>query len=296
MAEFLPMLKIFTKAAPDKHSGKKGKYKNQDKNRWRYVAAYGLPLLLAPVGFTLTAQTVRGVWLAIFAWVAFSVYLTILLEWHIWKDKQRDQRKRVRIACGCICACLVVLGFVWQARIKPADRPPAPPSLGEKSTEMVRIAMLPKIVGAADGFILEPNKPVSVTVVIANTGQTVASNCETELDIVRIFGEKLPANWRDNAKEANSQPSVSPLGPGGKLTIPLATVDKISPTEFRQIMEGKSQVRVVAWGRYDDEFGGRGTRFILCWVYDWKGKRKGSQISLISCSQEQLNEFGTFPF
>jgi hypothetical protein len=108
------MLKILTKAASNTHPGKKGKYKNQDKHRWRKVAAWVIPFLIVPVYLTVTARSISGVWLAVFTWVAFFFYFTLMLEWLVWRES--GQRRWLRIVCALLCGLVIGVGFVWRTR------------------------------------------------------------------------------------------------------------------------------------------------------------------------------------
>lgn len=105
-----PSKKKVTKAV----ARKKGKYKNQDKHRWRKVAAWVIPFVTVPVYFTVAAQGVSGVWLAVFTWIAFFLYLMLMLEWLVWRE--RSQRKWLRIACALLCVAMGGFGFIWAGR------------------------------------------------------------------------------------------------------------------------------------------------------------------------------------
>lgn len=105
------MFKVSAKRAPQKQSAKKSKHKNQDKHRWRKVAAWVIPFVTVPVYLTVTAHSVRGVWLAVFTWVAFFLYFMLMLEWLVWRED--SQRRWLRIACTLLCGAIVGLGFIW---------------------------------------------------------------------------------------------------------------------------------------------------------------------------------------
>jgi hypothetical protein len=108
------MSKPIKKQVPKAVARKKGKYKNQDKNRWRKVAAWVVPFVTVPIYFTVTAQGVSGVWLAVFTWIAFFLYLTLMIEWLVWRES--SQRKLLRVVCALFCVAIGGFGFIWAGR------------------------------------------------------------------------------------------------------------------------------------------------------------------------------------
>lgn len=274
-----PKAREVTNVAPNKHPGKKNKNANQDKHRWRKFAAWVLPALLVPVALTVGVHTVTGVGVAVFSWIVFFCYVVLMLELHVW----HGVRARFRVICGVACGLVIALGAWGAYRVAriPAERPLS--GLGDKGTEMVRIAMLPKILAAFNDVAFEANKPMKITVLILNNGETAASSFEAEAHIERFTGDKLPIDWNSPRKKLG-QPSVATLGKGATFTIPIATEDKIDSKEFRQIRDGTRQLRLFVWGKYDDEFGSRGTPFKFCWAYNRQIKQ------LATCTREQTSE------
>lgn len=110
-----------------KNSAKKSKYKNQDKNRWRKVAAWGLPFIVVPVGFSVSAHDLVYLWTSVFVWIVFFLYILILLEWHIWR--QNPARNRVRLCFFILCLVLFFGALKWQSRFDERPSPPHRPWL-----------------------------------------------------------------------------------------------------------------------------------------------------------------------
>jgi hypothetical protein len=99
------------KHAAKKHPSKQTKYKNQDQHRWRKVAAWVMPFISVPIGFTVFAVNSYGVGLAAFTWIVFFVYCQVILEWYIWRSPR--QRRLPRSIFFGLCLLCVLGGGIW---------------------------------------------------------------------------------------------------------------------------------------------------------------------------------------
>lgn len=104
-------------------TGKKGRYKNQDKHRWRKVATALLSVAFF-VPFT-TVFYLHGpgfVWSVVASVALLLALILVLLEWHVWKQGSAW----ARFCLICFCGLLSVGGFMWQSRIEKLSPPHRP--------------------------------------------------------------------------------------------------------------------------------------------------------------------------
>ncbi|HJP93176.1 MAG TPA: hypothetical protein VJ875_14555 [Pyrinomonadaceae bacterium] len=116
------MLKIFSKERSNKDSRKKKQNQHQDKHRWRNFAAWVIPFVTVPIGFSVFAKDVLGVWVSMFLWLLFFWYALLIAERYIW----HGSRKWAYVICVLLCGLTIGLGFRWQSRLRkhyPSERP-----------------------------------------------------------------------------------------------------------------------------------------------------------------------------
>jgi hypothetical protein len=104
------------------YASKKDRYKNQDKHRWRKVAAVLLSVIFfIPFTVVFYAHGVWFVWCVVTSIALLLALALVLLEWHVWKRKWRLGR----ISLFFLCGLLMVGGLKWQSSIvSPAARRP----------------------------------------------------------------------------------------------------------------------------------------------------------------------------
>jgi hypothetical protein len=141
--------------------------------------------------------------------------------------------------------------------------------------------MTSKISATLNVITFEPDKHMRFGISLENNGATTALNFTVEARLVR-FEVQPPNNWKTQTVE---QPSVGVAPPRIPVNMFLIAPDAASPIEFQRIYSGRRQVRVWAWGHYDDEFGGRNHSFLFCWAYDHDGNR------MTNCTQQQYSEY-----
>lgn len=243
--------KIFTKATPYKEAGKKNKNKHRDKYRWWNFAAWVLPFITVPVVLTIQTDSIRGVWVSVFAWCVFLCYAVLMFERHV----RHATDKTLRVGCVFLCACIVGLGFVWQGRIRSImsieDRPYV--SLIEA--------------GIAD---LEIGKTPTIVTTFKNSGKTPALNT-VFYACAQPRGRDLPER-PDPCKTAiplENQPSPSsvfmPADGLYKMTLRLKGI--VNSRDVELIGTGISVL--YTWGTVDfeDSKGGKYT-FTYCAKYE----------------------------
>jgi hypothetical protein len=106
---------------PKTNPSKEGRYKNQDKHRWRKVFVWLIPLPFA-VFLTLAfvAQGEGRLWSIILCVLNFFGYALFLLEWYVFK--QNPARKRARVVCVVLCLAVVAIGIFWLRKIPRASQ------------------------------------------------------------------------------------------------------------------------------------------------------------------------------
>jgi hypothetical protein len=99
---------------------------NQDKNRWRKVLVWLIPLFVT-VELTIAAisNASRAVWLWVLSIVTAVGYVLFLLEWYIWKEGGQG-RKFGRVGCLILAGLIIGGGFYWQQRLPPPDQTDRP--------------------------------------------------------------------------------------------------------------------------------------------------------------------------
>ncbi|HAF12625.1 MAG TPA: hypothetical protein DCK99_02765 [Blastocatellia bacterium] len=101
---------------PGKEAAQKGRYKNQDKHRWRKVAVWLIPLIFV-IPFTI-AFSAHGRW---FVWSVLSSalvlfgYAVFLMEWYVWREGRA--RELPLLSFSVLCVTAFGVGLIWQHRL-----------------------------------------------------------------------------------------------------------------------------------------------------------------------------------
>jgi hypothetical protein len=222
---------MFSKATANKDTRQKGHHKNQDKHRWRNVAAWVIPFVTVPVTVTVFTNSTRGVWLSVFFWCCFLIYTLVTIERYVW----HGGRRRWRLLCALACGVAIGLGFVWQANI-----PPEQPELYFEST------LDPLVVGQS----------LTMRSVIRNVGKANAY----DLNLChQVF--LLPASFQGPIKllDASGKRINPTIVQSIPINTPITMVSGRSDTPMTTeiidaIKNGRSRLFFVGTGQYRDQF------------------------------------------
>lgn len=100
---------------PRTYASKKDRYKNEDKNRWRKVFVWLIPLPFAVfVTLSIAQGKIEPVW-AVLSVVNIIVYVVFLLEWYVYKIPA--QRRWLRGIGLLISIAVIVAGVAWKSRM-----------------------------------------------------------------------------------------------------------------------------------------------------------------------------------
>lgn len=108
-----------------KQSRTKRSDKNQDKNRWRkagmviLAVAIAVPLTFIPS----TSERIQAI-LAMIAALSFVMFVGIVIELYVWKEKHARSRRLLRAACTILA--VAIIGMTAVLMLNPLPNPPEP--------------------------------------------------------------------------------------------------------------------------------------------------------------------------